>query len=335
MVPASIRLWSGFSRETRRLARFFRCWPADLLHSQQTGCEEAPVAARLAGIPRVVGTFHVDPMYDLENQRSGFRHRILEVISNRALHKGIAISDAVNRMWRERTFLSASRVVTIHNGIDPEKFCRRRSREEARRMLGLPDDGRLLMGGVGRLDDAKGFRYLIEALQLLEASHPGASVVLAGRGIRREELEQQAERAGLRERVIFLGHCPEIQVLYDAVDLLAAPSLCESLSYAIQEAMAHELPVVGSRVGGIPELIVPGETGFLVAPRSGSDLAAALAPLLESGDLRCQMGRAGRERIVRHFTEKEMVGRTLDLYRQLLGPRFTPVKCAAKISGRS
>ena len=209
--------------------------------------------------------------------------------------------------------------MTVYNGIDPAKFRRQRSRKEARDLLRLPNDDRLLIGGVGRLDDAKGFDYLIDALALLAAGHPHANLVIAGRGPRLEELQMQARRAGVADRVFFLGFCPEVDVVYDALDVLSAPSLCEALSYVVQEAMSHELPVVGSRIGGIPELIVPGETGSLVACRSATELAAALAPLLKSEELRLHMGRAGRTRIMNGFTESEMVRRTCEIYREMLG----------------
>lgn len=317
LAPNSVRIWAGFVREVRELARYFQRWPADLIHLQTTGCEEAPVAARLAGFRRILGTFHVDPTYDLEHRRSGFTHRILETFSNHSLHRAIAISEEGKRMWSQRTWLSNSRITTIHNGVDPNRFRRQRARADARRELGIPEEVRMLIGGVGRLDDAKGFRYLIEALALLKDRHD-VHLVLAGNGERRAELEEMARRAGLAHRVHFAGFCPQIQLLYDAIDILAAPSLCEALSYAIQEAMCHELPVVASRVGGIPEVVVPGETGFLVSPRNPTELAAEMSKLIESEELRSRMGQAGRVRILGHFTEAEMIRRTLAVYRELL-----------------
>ena len=100
--------------------------------------------------------------------------------------------------------------------------------------------------------------------------------------------------------------------------MFVLPSLCEALPYALLEAMAARLPAIGTRVGGVPEIIVEGETGLIVPPRDSHALAAALWRLIESSDPRLRMGELGRERIVRHFDEKEMVRQTLDLYRELL-----------------
>ncbi|MGA2065032.1 MAG: glycosyltransferase family 4 protein [Thermoguttaceae bacterium] len=317
-VPPLAKAWMGFAREARRAARRIReAEPVDLFHTQNTGCEEMPVAARLARIPSVLGTFHVDSTCDLEGARSGFTYRALEWISNRCLHRAIAVSEATRRDWIARTGIPEHRVVTIHNGIDPERFCRKTSAGEARRRLGLPEDGQAV-AGVGRLNAAKGFAYLIEALALLRQEFPKANVVLAGSGPLREKLESRAAALGLADRVVFLGQCADVDPVFDAADVFVLPSLSEALGFALLEAMAHELPAVGTRVGGVPEVLVPEETGFLVPPRDAAALAAALRPLLSSAELRSRMGQAGHQRVLQHFREDEMVRKTIDIYRQML-----------------
>src|SRR5207302_1086565 len=129
---------------------------------------------------------------------------------------------------------------------------------------------------------------------------------IAGTGPLRESLEQQGARLGLGGEARFLGFQPDVQLCLDALDVFAMPSRCEALPYALLEAIATELPAVGTAVGGVPEVIVPGETGFLVPSRNTQALAAALRPLLESADLRRRFGKAGRERVVQHFNEREM-----------------------------
>lgn len=320
-VPPAVRLWSGFNRQAARLADAFRRDPVDLLHTNNTGCEESAVAARRAGIRRVLGTFHVDSTYDLHRHRSGWGYRALEHLSNHSLTNAIGVSRRTSEDWIRRTHLPRSRVVTIHNGIDPRLFARRTDRETARRKLGLPNDERVIVGGVGRLEEAKGFEYLIGAIANLAPRNPELMLVLAGQGVARERLAAQAERLGIADRVRFLGFCPEVQIVFDALDIFAMPSLCEALPYALLEAMATGLPAVGATVGGIPEVIVEGATGLLVPPRSEGALAAALQTLIDSPGLRAHMGTAARERVEKHFTEAEMVAKTIDLYRVVLGDR--------------
>jgi glycosyltransferase involved in cell wall biosynthesis len=317
-VPPAVRLWAGFARDARRLAKIFRRNPVDLLHTHNVGFEESPVAARLAGVPRVVGTFHVDPTYDLHRAHDGARHRLLEMLSNRCLDRAVAVSRDTKHAWVSRTHLPAERVVTIPNGIDPDQFRRRTGRAEARRELGLPERA-LMVGGVGRLDWAKGFEYLLKAVASLAGAYPDLHLALAGEGPLRPDLEQAAAELGITHRVHFLGFHRDVQPVYDALDVFALPSLCETQGYAHLEAMATELPAVGTTVGGVPEVIVHDETGFLARPRDPVSLAAALRPLLDSPDLRHRFGRAGRERVERRFHERDMVRRTIGLYRGLLG----------------
>lgn len=314
LAPRAVRLWAGFGKQSRQLARLFRRHPVDLFHTQLTGCEESPVAAKLAGIRNVIGTFHVDSTYDLHRERSGPSHRLLEMVSNRCLNPAIAVSHATKRDWVRRSHMPADRVVTIHNGIDPEKFHRRQSREAARAALGLPTNG-LIVGGLGRLDEAKGFTYLLDAAARLRPVLPDLIVTIAGAGSLREPLEKQVSQLGLTGVVRFLGFQSDVQAVLDALDVFAMPSLCEALPFALLEAMATELPAVGSAVGGIPEVIVPGETGFVVPARDPARLAQSLRVLLKDATLRDRMGTAGRARVIRDFHERDMVQKTVDVYR--------------------
>jgi glycosyltransferase involved in cell wall biosynthesis len=320
LLPPAGRLWAGFAKEAGRLARLLRPHPVDLFHTQNTGCEESPVAARLAGVRRVVGTFHVGPNADLRFERSGPRHRVLEAVSNRCLRTAIAVSDATGRDWVRRSRVPAGRVVTIRNGIDPDRFRRRQPKTDARRRLGLPTDS-LIVGGVGRLDESKGFDDLVRAAVVLRSEFLSLCVVIAGDGPQRAELEAEAARLGVSDQVRFLGFQPDVQATLDAFDVFAMPSRTEALPYALLEAMATGLPAVAAAVGGVPEVVAPGETGFLIAPRDPPGLAASLRQLLADADLRERMGAAGRERVVRHFHERDMVRQTVGVYRDLLDGR--------------
>jgi glycosyltransferase involved in cell wall biosynthesis len=216
--------------------------------------------------------------------------------------------------------MASERVVTIHNGINTDKFHRRQSREAARVALGLPNRS-LIVGGLGRLDEAKGFTYLIEAASQLLPEFPDLLIAIAGEGRLRTQLEAEAYRLGVAERVRFLGFQSDVQLLLDSLDLFALPSLCEALPYALLEAMATELPVVGSAVGGVPEVIVPDITGFVVPARDANRLAESLRILLRDREMRIRMGTMARERVIRLFQESEMVRKTLEVYRS-----FTPCR---------
>jgi glycosyltransferase involved in cell wall biosynthesis len=332
LLPADVRYWIGVKKEIRRLAALFREQALDVFHSNNTGCEEAPLAARAAGVARVIGTFHVLPSVDVEGLRCRPVHRRLERQSNHALHAAIAVCDAARSAWLERTPMNPGRVLTIHNGIDPARFRRRTPRPLARQRLGIPADGSLLVGGMGRLGPIKGFEYLIDAVARLRAEGRAVRLLLAGDGPLRTSLEELARQTGAAGWVHFVGFQPDPQAVLDALDVFALSSLSEAFPYVILEAMAAELPCVGSDVGGVPELIAAGSTGLLVPPRDRAALASALGRLADSPSLREDMGREARQRVCRHFNEQDMIQRTMQLYEA--GPpgacRAAPDQAAAR-----
>jgi glycosyltransferase involved in cell wall biosynthesis len=319
LTPAWLKLWSGFGQQSLRLAAAFKRRPVDLLHTNNVGCEESAVAARLAGIGRVLGTFHIDSRVDVAGRNNGLRHRALEFVSNQCLHAAIAVSDDTGRQWIRRTRLAPRRVVTIRNGIDAANFSLTVDRAAARKKFGLPTaNDTLIVGGVGRLDAVKGFDVLLDGVALLAPDHPNLTLALAGDGPARHALQQQAARLNISHRVHFLGFCKDVRQVYAALDIFAMPSRCEALPYALLEAMTAGLPAVASHIGGVPEVIVPNQTGLLIPVGDHHALATSLRSLLNNPELRQQMGRAARERIILHFSEREMVAQTIALYRKLL-----------------
>ena len=317
LLPRAVRYAAGFARHAWRLSRRIAASRMDIFHVQHTGCEEMPLGARIARRRQVLGTFHVDSTTDLLGERGRLTHRSLERVSNRCLHRAIAVSHATKLAWVRRTGIPEHRIEVIHNGIDPQRIRRQQSRSAARKALELPLEGTII-GALGRLDPVKGYPDLIEALALLRDAFPTAYLAIAGNGPQRDELAALAASRGLAKRVILLGFCSDVNLFLDACDVFALPSLAEALPFALLEAMAHELPAVGTNVGGVGEVIEAHETGFLVPPRDAAALAMALSPLLESSELRSRMGLAGRCRIVERFQESDMVQRTLAVYESLL-----------------
>jgi glycosyltransferase involved in cell wall biosynthesis len=313
MAPAALKLWAGLTRESFAVARALRSSSVDLLHVQVVSSDEAVLAARLARIPHIVGTLHID------SSQSQTRHWLPEFVTTRCLHRAIAVSESTKADWARRTRLSQRKTVVIPNGIDPQRFCRRLGKIEARQMLGLPIEAPVI-AAVGRLSVQKGFAYLLDAVARLTPIHPKLTVALAGDGPARAELREQAARSGLADRVRFLGFQADVQPVLDAADVFALPSLWEAMPYALLEAMAAGLPVVASSVAGVPEVVVQDETGLLIPPRKSAALAAALDRLLASPALRDRMGQAARERVVERFNEQNMISQTFELYRELLGP---------------
>ena len=316
---SALSWWKGTVRETLSLIRLFRKRRIDLLHSNQAGAEPAPIAARIAAIPVVIATWHVDSTYDLDNIRGGARYRLLEKACMRSLHHAIAVSGATADDWMRRCNLPDSyreKLSVIHNGIDVDSLVRTRTTCEAKEAEGFLN--RLIIGSMGRLEQAKGYEYLIRALTRVVQDWPEVLVRIAGRGELQETLEKLALDLGVTRNVEFCGFTSDIRSFLESIDVYVQPSLCETQGLAILEACAVGAPVIASRVGGIPECVQDGVTGMLVPARDAESMATTILALASDLQLRQKMAAAGLQRVRDQFRYEGMVEKTIAVYRALL-----------------
>lgn len=171
---------------------------------------------------------------------------------------------------------------------------------------------------VGRLRTRKAVAVLLEAMSMLRATVPGARLDIVGSGEQESALRRRCAHLRLEEQVRFLGRLsrPEIGRLYARCTVVCLPSIYEGLPVTLVEAMAAGAPIVASRVSGIPEAVVDGETGVLVPPEDAAALATALERLLSDRELAAAMGRAGRERYERLFAIDVIADRYMQVYEQ-------------------
>jgi glycosyltransferase involved in cell wall biosynthesis len=179
-----------------------------------------------------------------------------------------------------------------------------------------PRDGKgpLVAGVAANLEQWKGIDLLLEAAAQVKSP---LRLEIYGSGSERALLERQARELGVEAR--FHGFVADLREPLGDLDVLVQPSRADNFPLAVLEAMAAGLPVVGARVGGIPELVLDGETGVLVEPDDPAALAAALDSLAESPERREAFGRAGRERVAESFTVDAFIRRTIELYEELCG----------------
>ena len=195
-----------------------------------------------------------------------------------------------------------ARTVVVHNGLDAEAFEENaRAAMPVRQELGLAAD-RAVIVTAARLAREKGHRYLLAAMPAIHDRFPDVCLLIAGDGPLRGDLERLVETIGLVQSVRFLGWRHDMPGVLAAADLVVLPSLWEPFGLVLLEAMALRKPVVGSAVGGIPEVVVDGETGYLVPPADHAALSAKVVQLLSSPEARNAMGRAGRQRVEKHFS---------------------------------
>ncbi len=291
---------------------------ADVVHTHTWYTNFAgALAKRLYGC-RLVATVHsLEPLRPWKREQLGAGYELSSWMEREGLEACDAVVAVSQEMKRDilRCYeIPASRVTVIHNGVDPAKY--------------RPQDGSAALAKygirkpfvffVGRLSRQKGIFDLIRAMEEVPED---TTLVLATGKPDTPEIEGELRRslAGA-ERVIWIPEMledPDLVGLYNEAAVFACPSIYEPFGIINLEAMACETPVVASRVGGIKEVVVDGETGLLVPPGKPDRLGRALRRLLEDPWLAARMGKRGRQRVLRHFTWDRIAEKTLRLYRSL------------------
>jgi sugar transferase (PEP-CTERM/EpsH1 system associated) len=299
-----------------QLYRIFRRERPHIVHTHAWGtlCEGV-LAARLARIPIVVHGEHGTL------QLKSYQARVQRLVWQR-VDRVLSVSSRLAERMSAHTGFPLDRITVIRNGVDLTRF-HPVGRAAARLTLGLPVEG-LIIGTAGRLVPVKDQASLLDAFARLKAEGIGFTGVIAGEGPLRAELEARARANGLSDCVRFLGHRPDVERVFAALDVFVLSSRSEGLSNTILEAMASRLPIVATRVGGADELVDDGATGLLVAPESPDALSVALGRLVGDAALREAMGAAGRRRALGRFTLDRMVRTYEHLYRELAGALVRP-----------
>lgn len=234
----------------------------------------------------------------------------------------IVNAQAVGETLSRREGVPPERIRTIYNGVDVEMFVRLPVSPLARSSPSL-------VGIVGRLAPVKDHETFIRAAAQVVGRRLQARFLIVGDGPRRDALKRLARAEGLDGELSFIGSRRDTAELFKTLDLVVVSSLYEGCCNVILEAMAAGRPVVATAVGGNPELVVPGETGYLVPPQDPAALAEAIGKILSDSTLARWMGVNGRLRAQRHFALERMVQETCALFEELLGRRH-----GSRVTGR-
>lgn len=212
----------------------------------------------------------------------------------------------------------ADRCLVIENAIDTAQYTRRQPTHEAKRQLGFSPE-RLLIGSVGRLSAEKDFDGAIRVVGRLVRQGQDVDLVIVGEGQQRAGLEELVAELGLAQRVRLLGHRSDMIGLYEAMDVFVLNSRREGLPNVLLEAMAMEVPVVATRVAGVPDLIDHETDGLLVEPGDEDGLTAALTRLLGDAELRRRLAAAARRTIEQRYSFAMRMAKVRAVYDRLLG----------------
>jgi glycosyltransferase involved in cell wall biosynthesis len=235
----------------------------------------------------------------------------------------IANSSAV-RDWLVSLGIDNDHIRVIPNGIALSRYTGRPTSFPIRREMGI-DETSPLVAVVSRLNPAKGVDYFLKAAVTVARQFPAARFLIVGSSYfdpsYKPSLEKLAIELGLQDRVAFMGERNDVPEILQEATVSVLPSLSEGLSNSLLEAMAARLPVIATNVGGNPEIVQDGKTGFLVPARDPNALSEAMSRVLASPELGVQLGQAGYERVARNFSLASTVRQTEDLYNDLLGER--------------
>ncbi|MDG2380740.1 MAG: glycosyltransferase family 4 protein [Pirellulaceae bacterium] len=301
IVYSSLKRWP--TNELRRVASIARDRQIDVIHTHMSSANFFGVLLRrFWGIPCVA--------------TANNRYIQLHWMFNDHV---VAASEATRKFHQRYNLVPKRRIEVVYNFIDDHRF--HNAPDDAgpcfRQSLDIDQDA-LLIGTVGDVLQRKGLLYLVKALPAIIAEIPRAHVVSVGylKQPYISVVREEAERLGVEDHITWAGYRNDVINVMSAIDVMALPTLEDNLPLAILEAMACSVPVVASEVGGIPECVIDGQTGYLVPPAKPHQLATALTAVLSNQEHRRSLGAAGRQRIRDNFSRDSQVDRIEQVFQR-------------------
>lgn len=289
-----------------QIAKLIREGGYEVVHSHAWGVYvESALAALLARSRVLVHTVHGHYLHKLGSSPAKVlvRHMLERMLAH-VHRKIVTVSDAIQEYVRSEVGIPVSRMMTIHNGIDEAPLPSRTERT----------DDALGFITVGRLAVVKNYPLLLRAFAQVVRVHPGCWLQIVGDGSERNALERLARELKLSASVSFLGFQKNVAWLLAQSDVFVLSSRYEGISIAVLEAMRAGLPVIATRVGGTPEVVVDGETGILVPDGDAAAMVRAMEQLIASPAQRRHMGEQGHAHMHREFAIHAIADKYFSLY---------------------
>jgi glycosyltransferase involved in cell wall biosynthesis len=302
------------------LVRQLEIFRPDILHCHLVRANlYGRIAARLARVPIVICTHHGIDDYMVGNRVRDRAVRSVERLTDSLVTCHVGVSESMRRAAIQHLNIAPDKIVAIPNGVDLAVYSQNREeRTVVRQELGL-DPNSVVVGSVGMLNRTKDFRLLVQVVKASIDSNAIVQLIIIGDGDERTSLEAMVAKLGLSRSVVLAGFRTDVPRVLAALDIFALTSRSEGFSLAVAEAMASGLPCVAFDVGALGELVVDGESGFLVRAGDVDAFCIALRHLIEGPELRLAMGQVAERRARTLFSVDLMVRRYNRLYDRTVG----------------
>jgi len=288
-------------------------------HSSKAGVL-GRLAAKLAGTPIIVHTLHSLVFHDYQPWAVNRLWWVVKKLCAPMTDHFISVSSIISQKAIAAGIGPPEKFTTIYSGMELDWFLDSNVDPAAvRREFGIPEDAPVV-GKIARLFSLKGHDQLLDAAPEVVRRHPDVRFFLIGDGLLYEHLRSRAREAGILDNLIFAGLIPRERIpeMIAPMDVVVHTSLREGLARVLPQALAMGKPCVSFDIDGAPEVVIPGETGYLVKPGDDRELANAISALLDDPQLRSRMGEAGRHRVDPAFRAETMVEQIASVYKMLL-----------------
>lgn len=305
-----------FGEGSKNLYKLIKEEKFDIVHTHLNSF--GGIVAKLAGAPVVIHTRHGVFWSEDELNKISFADRYFQKLKSNYFDKTIAIGEYEKKTLIEKFNYDEKKITTTINGVDVDEINSKVDKFKTKSELFGTDD--LIAGLVVRLEKQKGLNFLLEAVNLIKDKISGIKFVVIGSGSQREELISKRNSLGLEDKILFLDYKKNILDYVYNFDFMILTSLWEGMSYAVQEAMALSKPVIAltsPNVSGVKEIIVNGETGYLIESDYENELAKYILVLSRDINRRLKLGRAAMEREKNYFPEWKTASDMEYVYQEL------------------
>ena len=296
-----------------RLWRLLRRLEPDIVHTRNLGTIEYVLPAKLAGVKYCVHGEHGRDMTDIDGTNT--KYIKLRQFYSWFINHFIAVSKDLEQWLNKIVSIEKSKISQIYNGVNITRFGTKTYRDINDEKNKL---SKFVIGSVGRLQAEKDQSTLVKAFEIFQQKYSNAELHLVGDGPDRGVLEDLVTSLGLMDKVVFHGRCDNVPQLMSMLDVFVLPSLGEGVSNTILEAMSCGLPVIATNVGGNPELVEDGVTGYLVDAASPVAIAQALKKYVDHARSITLHGSAGRMSVEKKFSMEKMCQNYMAVYDKLL-----------------